>query len=328
MSFPDLIAERGLDVTGIRGRLTANQPLSAVTWFRVGGPAQLLFQPADTEDLAAFLKMLPRDVPVLPMGLGSNLLVRDGGIPGVVIRLSGRGFGKVKVEGEGVLRAGAAVPDRKLAEEAAKAGIGGFAFYSGIPGALGGALRMNAGAHGSETKDVMMELTGVARNGEIVHLKNCDLNYRYRHSDAPFDTIFTEAVFKGRPEQGEAIRAEMAAVTEHREKAQPIREKTGGSTFKNPPGSSAWKVIDAAGCRGLQIGGARMSDMHCNFMINTGEATAEDLERLGETVRARVLEHSGIELEWEIKRLGLFAEGVSIEPFLGRQETREGVAHG
>ncbi|MXN63520.1 UDP-N-acetylmuramate dehydrogenase [Stappia sp. GBMRC 2046] len=328
MSFPDLIAERGLDVSGIRGKLTPNQPLSAITWLRVGGPAQLLFQPADTEDLAAFMKLLPEDIPVLPVGLGSNLLVRDGGIAGVVIRLSGRGFGQVNVEGGGVLRAGAAVPDRKLAEEAAKAGIAGFAFYSGIPGALGGALRMNAGAHGAETKDVMMDLTGVTRRGEIIHLKNADLHYRYRHSDAPSDTIFTEAVFKGRPERSEAIRAEMAAVVEHREKAQPIREKTGGSTFKNPPGSSAWKVIDAAGCRGLQIGGARMSDMHCNFMINTGEATAEDLERLGETVRARVLEHSGIELEWEIKRLGLFPEGVSVEPFCGRENEREGVAHG
>ncbi|MBA5777805.1 UDP-N-acetylmuramate dehydrogenase [Stappia sp. F7233] len=328
MTFPDLVAERGLDVSGIRGKLTANQPLSAVTWFRVGGPAQLLFQPADTEDLANFMALLPEDVPVLPIGLGSNLLVRDGGIPGVVVRLTGRGFGGVNREGESRLRVGAAVPDKRLAEEAAMAGLGGFAFYAGIPGGIGGALRMNAGAHGGETRDVMVELTGVTRQGEVVRLSNADLDYRYRHSDAPADTIFTEAVFQGEPKAEADIRAEMQAVTEHREKAQPIREKTGGSTFKNPPGTSAWKEVDAAGCRGLQIGGARMSDMHCNFMINTGDATAEDLERLGETVRARVLAHSGIALEWEIRRLGLFPQGVEIRPFLGERAEQETMADG
>ncbi|WP_349357682.1 UDP-N-acetylmuramate dehydrogenase [Stappia sp.] len=317
MSFPDLVAEHGLDRIGLRGKLTANQLLSAVTWFRVGGPAQLLFQPADTEDLALFLRHLPRDVPVLPIGLGSNLLVRDGGIAGVVVRLGARGFGQVSVEADGAIRVGAAVPDRKLAEAAATAGQGGFAFYAGIPGGIGGALRMNAGAHGHETREVMVELTAVTRSGEIVRLTNADMAYRYRHSDQPGDTIFTEAVFRGVPRDEAAIRQEMAKVAAHREAAQPIREKTGGSTFKNPDGHSAWKLVDAAGCRGLQIGGARMSDMHCNFMINTGAATAEDLERLGETVRARVLETSGIALEWEIKRLGLFPEGVEIAPFLG-----------
>ncbi len=307
MSFPDLVVELGLDVSGIRGKLTANQPLSAITWFRVGGPAQLLFQPADTADLAAFLKILPPEIPVLPIGLGSNLLVRDGGIEGVVVRLGGRGFGEIVVEHDGVtIRAGAAVPDKRLSEEAAKAGIGGFAFFAGIPGAVGGALRMNAGAHGVETRERMVDLVAVTRAGEIVRLTNADLEYSYRHSGQPADTIFTEGRFRGAKSDVAVIRREMAAVIEHREKAQPIREKTGGSTFKNPDGHSAWKLIDRAGCRGLQIGGARMSDMHCNFMINTGNATAADLERLGETVRERVFAATGVRLEWEIKRLGIF----------------------
>lgn len=327
MSFPDLVEAHGLDRIGLRGRLTANQPVGPVTWFRVGGPAQLLFQPADTEDLALFLRHLPVGVPVLPIGLGSNLLVRDGGLPGVVIRLGAKGFGGVAVEGETRIRVGAAVPDKRVAEAAAEAGLGGFAFYAGIPGGVGGALRMNAGAHGSETRDTMVELTAVTRAGEIVRLTREDMGYRYRHSEVAADTVFTEAVFEGTPSERETIRAEMAAVVEHREKAQPIREKTGGSTFKNPPENSAWKLVDAAGCRGLQIGGARMSDMHCNFMINTGEASAEDLERLGETVRARVLEASGIALEWEIKRLGLLPEGVEIAPFLGRND-KETAVHG
>ena len=319
MSWPDLVARHGLDRIGLRGRLTPNQPLSAVTWFRVGGPAQLMFQPADTDDLALFLKALPPEVPVLPVGLGSNLLVRDGGIEGVVVRLAAKGFGSVEVEDDGAIRAGAAVPDKRLAEAAAEAGQGGFAFYAGIPGGIGGALRMNAGAHGSETADVTVELTGVTRAGEIVRLTRQDMAYRYRHSEQPGDTIFTQALFRGEPREREAIRQEMAEVNAHREAAQPIREKTGGSTFKNPPGHSAWKLVDAAGCRGLQIGGARMSDMHCNFMINTGEATGHDLELLGETVRARVLETSGIALEWEIKRLGVWAEGQDVEPFLGKR---------
>jgi len=319
MSFPDLLEQHPDLAVGIRGRLTANQPLSAVTWFRTGGPAQLMFQPADEDDLAAFLKKLPDDVPVLPVGLGSNLLIRDGGLEGVVVRLSAKGFGGIEAAGADRLRAGAAVPDKRLAEAAAAAGLGGFAFYTGIPGGLGGALRMNAGAHGTETRERMVELTAIDRQGNRHVLTNADMSYAYRHSAAPKDLVFTSAVFAGIPQDEASIRQEMADVVAHREKAQPIREKTGGSTFKNPPGTSAWKEVDAAGCRGLTVGGAQMSEMHCNFMINTGAATGYDLERLGETVRARVLEHSGIRLEWEIKRLGRFGETGSVEPFLGQQ---------
>jgi UDP-N-acetylmuramate dehydrogenase len=318
MSFPDLLEEVPDLADGVRGKLTPNQPLSAVTWFRTGGPAQLMFQPADEDDLAVFLKKLPKDIPVLPVGLGSNLLIRDGGLKGVVVRLSAKGFGQIKVLGNNRLRAGAAVPDKRLAEAAAKAGLGGFAFYTGIPGGLGGALRMNAGAHGTETRDRMIELTAIDRDGNRHVLTNSDMEYRYRHSGASSDLIFTSAVFEGVPQDEMTIREEMAAVVEHRENAQPIREKTGGSTFKNPDGNSAWKVVDAAGCRGLMVGGAQMSEMHCNFMINTGNATGHDLELLGETVRAKALEVTGIRLEWEIKRLGEFGPKGAIEPFLGQ----------
>ncbi|WP_289034302.1 UDP-N-acetylmuramate dehydrogenase [uncultured Roseibium sp.] len=317
MSFPDLLELHPDLGEGIRGKLTANQPLSAVTWFRVGGPAQLLFQPADEADLATFLSRLPEDIPVLPVGLGSNLLIRDGGLEGVVIRLSAKGFGGIEEVRNHRLKVGAAVPDKRLSEAAAKAGLGGFAFYTGIPGGVGGALRMNAGAHGTETRDRMVELIGIDRQGRRHVLSNSDMNYAYRHSEAPKDMIFTEAVFEGEAASEEVIRQEMDEVVAHRERAQPIREKTGGSTFKNPPGTSAWKEVDAAGCRGLTVGGAQMSEMHCNFMINTGQASGADLERLGETVRKRVFEHSGICLEWEIKRLGHFGEGDAIKPFLG-----------
>ncbi|MEP4767793.1 MAG: UDP-N-acetylmuramate dehydrogenase [Roseibium sp.] len=319
MSFPDLLEQYPDLADGIRGRLTSNQPLSAVTWFRTGGPAQLMFQPADETDLSAFLKKLPKDIPVLPVGLGSNLLVRDGGLKGVVVRLSAKGFGSIEELGDDRLRAGAAVPDKRLAEAAAKAGLGGFAFYTGIPGGLGGALRMNAGAHGTETVERMVELTAIDRDGNRHVLTNADMGYSYRHSSASKDLIFTSAVFEGIPQDEATIRQEMAEVVAHRENAQPIREKTGGSTFKNPDGNSAWKVVDAAGCRGLTIGGAQMSEMHCNFMINTGEATGHDLELLGETVRAQALKDSGIKLEWEIKRLGKFGPQGAIEPFLGRE---------
>ncbi|CTQ70810.1 UDP-N-acetylmuramate dehydrogenase [Roseibium alexandrii] len=318
MSFPDLLEEVPDLADGVRGKLTPNQPLSAVTWFRTGGPAQLMFQPADEDDLAVFLKKLPKDIPVLPVGLGSNLLIRDGGLKGVVVRLSAKGFGQIEELGNNRLRAGAAVPDKRLAEAAAKAGLGGFAFYTGIPGGLGGALRMNAGAHGTETRDRMIELTAIDRDGNRHVLTNSDMEYRYRHSGASSDLIFTSAVFEGVPQDEMTIREEMAAVVEHRENAQPIREKTGGSTFKNPDGNSAWKVVDAAGCRGLMVGGAQMSEMHCNFMINTGNATGHDLELLGETVRAKALEVTGTRLEWEIKRLGEFGSKGAIEPFLGQ----------
>ncbi|MBD8890570.1 UDP-N-acetylmuramate dehydrogenase [Roseibium litorale] len=320
MSFPDLLQQISGLGEGIRGRLIPNQMLSEVTWFQAGGPAQLLFQPADEDDLSLFLSRLPEDVPVLPVGLGSNLLIRDGGLEGVVIRLSAKGFGGIEDLGGNRLKVGAAVPDKRLAEAAAKAGLGGFAFYTGIPGGVGGALRMNAGAHGTETCQRMVELTAIDRKGVRHVLTNADMGYAYRHSGASKDLIFTSAVFEGLPADEEAIRAEMAEVVAHREKAQPIREKTGGSTFKNPPGNSAWKVIDAAGCRGLTIGGAQMSELHCNFMINTGSATAHDLELLGETVRQRVFANSGVKLEWEIKRLGEPGGEGAVQPFLGSLE--------
>lgn len=297
----------------VRGRVEADYPMAKLTWFQVGGPADVLFQPADENDLAIFLRQLPEEIPVTVVGVGSNLLVRDGGIEGVVIRLSARGFGSIEHAGERRLRAGAAVPDKKLAAAALEAGLDGFAFYHGIPGAIGGALRMNAGANGTETTDRVVEVAAIDRQGRRHVLSHAEMGYTYRHSAAPDDLVFTSAVFQGMPGEREAIQAAMDAVQHHRETVQPIREKTGGSTFKNPQGNSAWKVIDAAGMRGFRVGGAQMSEMHCNFMINTGEATAFDLESLGESVRAKVLENSGIRLEWEIRRIGRFAEGRTVE---------------
>jgi UDP-N-acetylmuramate dehydrogenase len=305
-----------------RGALQADQPLAPLTWFRVGGPADVLFQPADADDLASFLANTPADIPVTVIGLGSNLIVREGGIRGVVIRLSARGFGKITVEGDR-LRVGAAVPDKRVAAAARDAGLGGFAFYHGIPGGIGGALRMNAGANGTETKDRLVELVAIDRAGERHALSLADMGYTYRHAAAPADLIFVEAVYQGEPRERAVIEAEMAAVDEHRETAQPIKDasgqasKTGGSTFKNPPGTSAWKLVDQAGCRGLRIGDAQVSEKHCNFLLNLGEATAHDIELLGETVRARVLATCGVRLDWEIKRLGAFAPGRTVEPFLG-----------
>lgn len=314
-----LLARLASRLAPIRGRLTPDAPMDRITWFRTGGPAELLFQPADEEDLATFLEALPEEIPVFTVGLGSNLLVRDGGIRGVVIRLSAKGFGEVAAIDERRIRAGAAVPDRHLAAAALAAGIGGLHFYHGIPGAIGGALRMNAGANGVETCDRVIEVRALDRKGGLHVLNNTQMGYGYRHSSASPDLIFVSAVFEGEPAEPEAIREEMAKVQEHRETAQPVREKTGGSTFRNPPGDSAWRLIDAAGCRGLVTGGAQMSTLHCNFMINTGMASAHDLEGLGETVRARVLEHSGIALDWEIRRVGAFRPGEAIEPFLGRR---------
>ena len=306
------------ELAGIRGRITPDAEMDKITWFRAGGVAEALFQPADEEDLANFLKVLPADVPVMVVGIGSNLLMRDGGIPGFVIRLSAKGFGEAEVISPTRIRAGTACPDKRVAALAHEAGIGGFHFYHGIPGAIGGALRMNAGANGVETRERVVEVRAVDRKGAVHVLTNAQMGYAYRHSSAPKDLIFTSAIFEGFAEDKDAIKAAMDAVQHHRETVQPIREKTGGSTFKNPPGHSAWKVIDEAGCRGLMIGGAQMSPMHCNFMINTGTATGHDLEYLGETVRARVLENSGIRLEWEIKRLGNFKPGKEIDEFLGR----------
>jgi UDP-N-acetylmuramate dehydrogenase len=304
LTFPDITPDLKAAMPQLRGRLLANEPLAPLTWFRVGGPAQVLFTPADEDDLAYFLRHLPGEHPVYVVGVGSNLIVRDGGMPGVVIRLSPRGFGETHADGD-IVRAGTAALDKRVAESAAAANIGGLEFYFGIPGTIGGALRMNAGANGGETKDVLIEATGIGRDGSRHSFGNAEMKFVYRNSGVAPSIIFTSARFRGRIEAPETIRARMDEVQNHRETAQPIREKTGGSTFKNPPGHSAWKLIDAAGCRGLRVGGAQVSEMHCNFLINTGDATGNDIETLGETVRARVKENSGIELQWEIKRIGI-----------------------
>lgn len=313
-----LIDKLGDRLAGLRGRVTPDAEMDKITWFRAGGLAEALFQPADEEDLAAFLKAVPEEIPLTVVGVGSNLLVRDGGIPGFVVRLSAKGFGEAEIVSPTRIRAGAAMPDKRVAAAALEAGIGGFHFYHGIPGAIGGALRMNAGANGVETRERVVEVRALDRRGEVRTLSNADMGYAYRHSSAPADLIFTSAVMEGYAQDKAAIKAAMDAVQHHRETVQPIREKTGGSTFKNPEGTSAWKEIDKAGCRGLVVGGAQMSPMHCNFMINTGTATGYDLEYLGETVRARVLEHSGIRLQWEIKRIGRFRPGCEVQEFLGQ----------
>jgi UDP-N-acetylmuramate dehydrogenase len=313
-----LIEKLGDRLAGLRGRLTPNAEMDKITWFRAGGLAEVLFQPADEEDLATFLRGVPAEVPLTVVGIGSNLLVRDGGIPGFVIRLSAKGFGEAQVVSPTTIRAGAATPDKRVAALAYEAGIGGFHFYHGIPGAIGGALRMNAGANGVETRERVVEVRAHDRKGDVQTLSNAEMGYAYRHSAAPSQLIFVSALLEGFAEDKTVIKAAMDAVQNHRETVQPIREKTGGSTFKNPEGTSAWKEIDKAGCRGLMIGGAQMSPMHCNFMINTGTATGYDLEYLGETVRARVLEHSGIRLQWEIKRIGDFRPGHAVQEFLGQ----------
>jgi UDP-N-acetylmuramate dehydrogenase len=303
MAFPNIVPDLKAKLPKLRGRLLPNEPLAPLTWFRVGGPAQVLFMPEDEADLAYVLSELPAHVPVIVVGLGSNLIVRDGGVPGVVIRL-GRGFSDIKVEGERV-RAGAAVPDVRVARAAQEAGLAGLAFLRGIPGAIGGALRMNGGAYGRETKDTLIEARGVDRSGKVRVFVNCDMDYTYRHCGAPDDIVFTEALFQGTPGDPAAIAAEMDKITESREATQPIKSRTGGSTFKNPPGHKAWQLIDAAGCRGLIVGDAQVSELHCNFLINRGNASAADIETLGETVRKRVKENSGVTLEWEIKRIGI-----------------------
>lgn len=302
--FPDISPQLKAAMPELRGRLLANESLAPLTWFRVGGPAQMLFTPADEDDLAYFLKRLPRELPLHVVGVGSNLIVRDGGIAGVVVRLGPRVFGEANAEGDTVT-AGAAALDRRVAETAASANLGGLEFLFGIPGTIGGALRMNAGANGTETRDVLIEARGVDREGDPKVFSNADMKFVYRTSRVEPSIIFTAARFRGKISAPDAIRRRMAEVQNHRETAQPIREKTGGSTFKNPDGDSAWKLVDAAGCRGLRLGGAQVSEMHCNFLINTGNATARDIETLGETVRKRVKESSGIELQWEIKRIGI-----------------------
>jgi UDP-N-acetylmuramate dehydrogenase len=293
----------------VRGRLEPNVSLADLTWFRVGGPAEVLFSPADEADLAAFLAATPRDIPVYVIGVGSNLLVRDGGMPGVVIRL-GRGFAEVTHEGGCRIRAGVAALDVRVARFAAELGIDALTFLRGIPGTIGGALRMNGGAYGGETKDILIEARAVDRAGQIHVLSNADMHYTYRHCGAPEDLIFTQALFEGRPGEPAAIAAAMDKITESREATQPVKTRTGGSTFKNPPGHKSWQLIDKAGLRGFAIGPAKVSDLHCNFLINEGGATAAQIEELGETVRRRVKEQSGVDLEWEIKRIGLPVEAL------------------
>jgi UDP-N-acetylmuramate dehydrogenase len=304
-----LVDEVKAQAPKLRGRLAAKAPIAEATWFRVGGPAEALFSPADEDDLAYVLSALPREIPVTMIGLGSNLIVRDGGVAGLVIRLGGRAFGSVEIMEGFRVAVGAATPDQHVAKATAIAGVDGLAFLRGVPGSIGGALVMNAGAHGGEIKDVLVEARGLDRTGAAHVFSNAEMGFSYRHSVAPDEVVFTRAVFQGRPGEPKAIEAEMERITRAREASQPIREKTGGSTFKNPRGMKAWELIDRAGCRGLSLGGAQVSTMHCNFLINLGSATAADLEALGEEVRRRVLETSGVALEWEIKRVGVPLEG-------------------
>lgn len=288
----------------VRGRLEANAPLAEFTWFRVGGPAEVLFTPLDETDLADFLKATPAEIPVYVIGVGSNLLVRDGGVPGVVVRL-GRGFSDMKLEPNHRIRVGSAVPDVRVAKFAYDNVIDGLTFLRGIPGTIGGALRMNGGAYGGETKDVVVEVRGLDRTGKLHVLSSADMKYSYRHCGAAEDLIFTEALLQGRPGNQADILAAMEKITDSREATQPIKSRTGGSTFKNPPAHKSWQLIDKAGMRGFAIGPAKVSDLHCNFLINEGGATAAQIEKLGETIRERVKATSGIELEWEIKRIGV-----------------------
>jgi UDP-N-acetylmuramate dehydrogenase len=288
----------------VRGSLAQGAPLKDLVWFRAGGPAEVLFRPADADDLAAFLVAKPADLRVSVIGVGSNLLVRDGGIPGAVVRLSSA-FGKIETNGMRV-RAGAAALDGAVARAAADAGIAGLEFLRGVPGTIGGALKMNAGCYGKEIKDVFVEAVAIDGKGNKIGLSSTDMAFEYRKAKgAADDLIFIEAVFEGTKDDAAAIRARMEELSANREASQPIKSKTGGSTFKNPPGQKAWQLIDQAGCRGLKIGGAQVSEKHTNFLINTGDATAADLENLGEEVRKRVKEKSGVTLEWEIKRVGV-----------------------
>jgi len=295
------------DLPPVRGRYVERADMSAITWFRVGGPADVLFAPEDEDDLADFLKKKPKNIPVYPVGVGSNLLVRDGGIRGVVIRL-GAPFAKISIDGTRV-SAGAAALDAQVSRQAARAGVAGLEFYRGVPGTIGGALAMNAGAYEQETKDILLEAVAFDRDGARRVLKNADMNFAYRHCGAGEGLIFTEALFEGRKDDPAAIEARMKAIMERREKSQPIREKTGGSTFANPDssksgGRKAWQLIDEIGGRGRVVGDAQVSEQHCNFMINRGKATAGDLESLVEGLRKEVLNKTGVELRWEIRRIG------------------------
>ena len=298
-----------LDLPPVRGQLLRGEPLAPFTWFRVGGRADALFLPADADDLAAFLAALPPDVPVMPIGVGSNLIVRDGGVPGVVIRLAGRNWAQIETLPGARIRAGAGALDSMVAKAAAKAGVAGLEFLVGVPGTIGGALTMNAGCYGAETKDVLIAASALDRNGERVTLSNADFGFTYRHNALPEGLIFIDATFQGTPDDPAAVTARMNEITARREASQPIRERTGGSTFKNPvldsgEKLSAWKLVDEAGMRGARRGGAQVSEKHANFLINTGEATAADIEGLGEDVRGTVKAKHGVALQWEIKRIG------------------------
>jgi UDP-N-acetylmuramate dehydrogenase len=303
LTFPDIVPALKSAMPELRGRLLANQPLAEAAWFRVGGPAQALFMPDDEADLAYLLRNLPAGVPVMALGAASNIIIRDGGIPGVVVRLGNR-FSEIAIEPGHRVRAGTGALDVRVARAARDAGVAGLEFYSGIPGGIGGALRMNAGAYGGETKDALIEARGVDRAGNLRSFTSADMGYTYRHSTAPDEVIFTQALLQGRAGDPAAITAAMEDIAAKRKASQPPN-KTCGSTFKNPPGKKAWQLIDAAGCRGLTVGGAQVSELHCNFLINLGGATAADIETLGETVRRRVRETSGVDLDWEIKRIGL-----------------------
>ena len=287
----------------VRGRLVRDELLGPFTWFRVGGAAELLFLPADTEDLGAFLRALPPEIPVTVLGVGSNVIIRDGGVAGAMIRLAGRAFAGVEAA-NGQIIAGAGALDAAVARAAATAGFAGLEFYAGIPGTIGGALTMNAGCYGRQTQDVLVSAWGYDRSGARRDLALADFGYSYRHSQAPADIIWIAATFQGAPDEPAAIQARIEEITTRRETTQPIREKTGGSTFKNPSGHAAWKLVDEAGWRGKLHGRAMFSALHANFMINTGEATAADLEGLGEAVRADVKAGTGIDLQWEIRRIG------------------------
>ena len=290
----------------VRGRISFDAAMAPFTWFRVGGPAEVLFRPADMEDLMAFLAELPPEIPVTTIGVGSNLLVRDGGVPGVVIRLTGP-FAEIGTH-QTSITAGAGALDLTVARAAQDAGIAGLEFLSGVPGTIGGALRMNAGAFGTEMKDVTVSAEALDREGQMHILSLSDMGFSYRHSAVDDSWIFLATTLKGRPGTKAEIAARMEEIRLSREEAQPIRARTGGSTFANPPGHRAWKLVDAAGCRGLTMGGAQVSEKHCNFLLNLGDATASEIEDLGEEVRRRVLDTSGVELRWEIQRIGVRSE--------------------
>lgn len=287
----------------VRGRLRADEPLAKYTWFRVGGAAEVLFEPADVDDLKSFLARCPDDIDVTVIGGTSNILIRDGGIPGVVVRL-GKAFAHIDVDDDRVL-AGAAAADVNIARKARDHGIGGLEFLVGIPGVLGGALRMNAGSYESEIKDVFISAQGVTRTGEWVEFTLEDMSFAYRHIGVPDDVIFVSATLQGFPDDRESVANRMERIQAKREESQPVRTRTGGSTFANPEKKHAWKLVDEAGCRGLRVGDAMVSEQHCNFLVNTGNATAADIESLGEEVRRRVFEKSGVKLRWEIRRLGV-----------------------